>query len=198
MCSPRSTRRRITPTKAADKAEIKLPGTVDMTCFGGGGRYVLLRIPSQKQVAVLDVCEGKITKYIPIPEEGAFIAAGNEHLFVLAPTDNIIQRWNLTTFERERTAANPLDGQVRGLLIGHATDGPLFVVGPNRALEPKNLKEIALGEGANAVRPRDSVRRMAGASAVPADGANFSRRSRFRLAFSRAKPVRACPSMILR
>ena len=138
---------KITPTKAADKTELTLPGTVDMTCFGGNGRYVLMRIPSEQQVAVLDVCEGKIAKYIPIPEDGALIAASNEHLFVLAPTDNVIQRWNLTTFTKERTAANPLDGPVRGLLIGHATDGPLFVVGPNKFLEPKNLKEIAFDVG---------------------------------------------------
>jgi hypothetical protein len=140
----------ITPTKAADKAEIKLPGPVDATGFGGGGRYVLLRIPSEKQVAVLDVCEGKIAKYIPIPEEGAFIAASNEHLFVMAPTDNVIQRWNLTTFQKERTAANPLEGRVRGLLMGHATDGPLFVVGPNKFLDAKTLKEVPLSEGPNA------------------------------------------------
>jgi hypothetical protein len=140
---------KITPTKAADKTELKLPGAVDMTCFGGGGRYVLLRIPSTKKVAVLDVCEGKIAKYIPIPEDGAFIAASNEHLFVLAPTNNVIQRWNLTTLEKERTVANPLNGQVRGLLIGHATDGPLFVIGPNKLLHPKTFKEVDLKVGGN-------------------------------------------------
>ncbi|HEY1188298.1 MAG TPA: hypothetical protein VGE74_11610, partial [Gemmata sp.] len=83
----------ITPTKAVDKTEIKLPGTADFTCFGGGGRFVLLRIPGEKKVAVLDVCEGKIVKYLPIPEGSALIAAGNEHLFVLAPAANVIQRW---------------------------------------------------------------------------------------------------------
>jgi hypothetical protein len=140
---------KITPTKAADKTELKLAGTVDMTCFGGNGRYVLMRIPGAKQVAVLDVCAGKVTKYLPLAEEGALIAAGNEHLFVLAPTANVIQRWNLNTFEKEATVANPLRGQARQLLVGHATDGPLFVVGPNAALDPKTFKEVDLGGGAN-------------------------------------------------
>jgi len=140
---------KITPTLAADKTEIKLPGTVDLTCSGGGGRYVLLRIPSVKQVAVLDVCAGRITKYLPLPEEGAHVAAGNEHLFVMAPTDNVIQRWSLTTFEKERTVANPLGGPVRHLLMGHATDGPLYVIGPNKALDTKTFKEVSLGEDAN-------------------------------------------------
>jgi hypothetical protein len=139
---------KITPTKAADKAEIKLPGTVDLTCFGCNGRFVLLRIPSQKQIAVLDVCEGKVAKYIPIPEDSALMAAGNEHLFVLNPTANVIQRWDLTTLEKELTVANPLTGAPRQLLMGHASNGPLFVVGPNKALDPKTLKEIDLGKGA--------------------------------------------------
>jgi hypothetical protein len=137
---------KITPTKAADKTEIKLPGTVTSTCFGGNGRYVLLGIPGQKQVAVLDVCEGKVAKYLPLPEDGALIAAGNEHLFVLAPTANVIQRWNLNTFEKEATVANPLPGKAHALLVGHATDGPLFVVGPNAALDPRTFKEIAIGD----------------------------------------------------
>ncbi len=149
LVRPAANPAKITPTKAADRAEIKLPGTVDMTCFGGGGRYVLLRIPSEKKVAVLDVCEGKVTKYLPIPEDGALIAAGNEHLFVFAPTANIMQRWNLTTFEKEATVAYPLKDTPRHLLVGHATDGPLFVVGPNQALDSKTFKEVELGAEGN-------------------------------------------------
>ncbi len=148
---------KITPTKADDKTEIKLPGAVDLTCFGGGGRYVIMRIPSAKQIAVLDVCEGKVTKFLPLPEDGALIAASNEHLFVLAPTDNVLQRWNLSTFEKERTVANPLGGAPRHLLVGHATDGPLFVVGPNKALDTKTFKEVPLGEGATGGRGLCSV-----------------------------------------
>jgi hypothetical protein len=71
---------------------------------------------------------------------------------VLAPTDNVLQRWNLTTFEKERTVANPLAGVARHLLVGHAADGPLFVVGPNKALDTKTFKEVPLGEGATAGR----------------------------------------------
>lgn len=138
---------RLTPTKSADKAEIKLPGIVDATCTGGNGRFVFLRIPTQKQVAVLDVCEGKVTKSIPIPEDNALVAAGNEHLFVLSPNANVIQKWDLKTFQKEITVANPLIGTPRQILIGHATDGPLFVVGPNVALNTKSFKEIPIGGG---------------------------------------------------
>lgn len=134
----------ITPTRAANRAEVKLPGTVDATCFAGGGRFVLLRLPKTRQVAVLDVSEGKIVRYIPLPEDNAFVAGGMSHAYVLAPTANVIQRWSLTTFEKELTIANPLNGAVRQLLMGHASDGPLFVGGPNRMLDGKTLKEVAL------------------------------------------------------
>ncbi|HJZ56629.1 MAG TPA: hypothetical protein VKE74_16805, partial [Gemmataceae bacterium] len=118
----------ITPTRAADKSEVKLPGSAEVTCYAGGGRFILLRIPSARQVAVFDVSEGKVAKYVPLPEEGALIAGGMSHLYVLAPDKNVIQRWNLETFAREATAPNPVPGQPKQILTGHATDGPLFVV----------------------------------------------------------------------
>jgi hypothetical protein len=154
---------KITPTKAADKAEIKLPAEADMSCFGGGGRYVLLRIPSAKQVAVLDVCEGKVVKYIPIAEGAALLAAGNEHLFILNPRANILQRWNLKTFEKEASVVNPVKGEPRSLLVGHATDGPLFVVGPNKFIDAKTFKEVPL-EGKEATR---GLEQMAGLTDHP-------------------------------
>jgi hypothetical protein len=113
--------------------------------MGGNGRYVLLRMPKVKQIAVLDVCEGKVAKYLPMAEEAALIGAGNDRLFVLNPSANVIQRWNLTTFEKEATIANPLEGKPRALLIGHATDGPLFIVGPNRWVDTKTFKEVQPG-----------------------------------------------------
>src|SRR5262249_19562486 len=154
---------KITPTKAADKADIKLPGEADMSCFGGGGRYVLLRIPSAKQVAVLDVCEGKVVKYIPIAESAALLAAGNEHLFILNPRANILQRWSLKTFEKEASVVNPVKGEPRSLLVGHATDGPVFVLGPNKFIDAKTFKEVPL-EGKEATR---GLEQMAGLADHP-------------------------------
>jgi hypothetical protein len=144
----------ITPSKAADKAEVKLPGTVDATCLGGNGRYVLLRISKLKQIAVLDVCEGKIVKYLALPEETSLIAAGNEYVYAVAQAANTIQRWNLKTFEKEPPVANPLGGFPRVALMGHATDGPLFIAGTGKdvfgLLDGKTLKKLDLrGEWGN-------------------------------------------------
>ncbi len=134
----------LTATLAKDQAEIKLPGAADSTCYGGGGRYILFRIPKVKQVAVLDVCAGKIVKYLPLAEANAQITAGNEHLFVLNPTANVIQRWSLTTLKKEVTVQNPFSGVATCIVMGHATDGPLLVVGPNKFLDGATLKELQL------------------------------------------------------
>jgi predicted Zn finger-like uncharacterized protein len=152
LVRPAANPAKFTPTKAADNAELKLPGSADMTCLGGGGRYVLFRIPKVRQVAVLDVCEGKVVRYLPLPEDGALVAAGNEHVFIVAPTANVIQRWNLTTFEKELTVANPLGGTPKQALVGHSTDGPLFLAGAGRdgvgLLDGKTLKKLELPAGA--------------------------------------------------
>lgn len=140
---------KIAPTRAADGAVVKLPGTVDATCLGGNGRYLLLRISKLKQIAVLDVCEGKVVKYVPLPEEAALFAAGNEHLYVVAPKADTIQRWSLTTFEKEPAVPNPLGPAPRVALMGHATDGPLFVTGAGGIglLDGRTLKPLDVRGG---------------------------------------------------
>ncbi len=118
----------LTPTKAEDGAEVKLPGEVDGACAAGGGRFLILHIPSAKQLAILDLCEGKVAKYLPLAEEKVLFAAGMNKLFVLNPSANVLQRYDLTTFEKDLTTANPVDGAPYSLTMGHASEGPLLVV----------------------------------------------------------------------
>jgi hypothetical protein len=135
--------RAIAPTKVADGAEITLPGAVRQTCMGGNGRFICFHTPKEKSVTVLDVCEGQ-TKQIALPEEDARIAAGNTSLFIYTPKANTIERWSLTTFQKEETAAYPLKDPPLQLLMGHGSNGPLYVIGPNVALDPKTFKEVDL------------------------------------------------------
>src|SRR5207247_4094627 len=45
------------------------------------------------------------------------------------PGQGILQRWNLTTFERELSVPFPRQEPIQTLLIGHASNGPLVANG---------------------------------------------------------------------
>jgi hypothetical protein len=47
-----------------------------------------------------------------------------DKLIVLLPNSNILQRWDLHTFERELAVNSPIKGSVRGLAMGYASNGP--------------------------------------------------------------------------
>jgi hypothetical protein len=118
----------ITPTKAADRAVVLLPGAADAACYAGGGRFVLLRLAERRELAVFDVSEGKVVKQLPLLEPGCLIAGGMNHFYVVAPAANQIERWSLASFEKEAAVANPVPGRPKQVVVGHATDGPLFVL----------------------------------------------------------------------
>ena len=119
---------KITPAPASfDKATLNLPGTLGRVCLGGGGRFLIATVPGQRQIAVLDVNERKIVKYLPAAGDQPLIAAGLEKLVVAYPQQNLIQRWNLLTFEKEVTVNSPFQGTIRALCMGHASFGPILV-----------------------------------------------------------------------
>jgi WD40 repeat protein len=145
------------PLKDA-RATLTLPGSVRDVCVGGGGRFLICHLPQQRQLAIFDVNQAKVAKYLPVAEDQVFIAAGMDKLLVVMPDKNLVQRWSLTTFEREVTAPLPIQAKIHSAVMGSASDGPLVVGGPAmrdgfglplRFLDVKSLKEIdfKMGEG---------------------------------------------------
>jgi hypothetical protein len=115
------------PALKDDKVTVKLPSPAAQdACFGGGGRFLILRLPGTQKLAVFDVNEAKVVKYIAIAEADAKFAAGLSHLIVALPGAGAFQRWSLTTFEKEATVASPVD-QIGHIAMGSASDGPLLV-----------------------------------------------------------------------
>src|SRR5207253_10894488 len=96
-------------------------------CLGGGGRFLIATVPSQRQIAILDVNERKVTKYLPLAGDGPVIAAGLEKLVVAYPQQNLIQRWSLLNFEKEMTLNSPFTSPIREMRMGHASFGPILV-----------------------------------------------------------------------
>ena len=117
----------------ADKEEIPLSGTVDDATMGGGGRYWVMHLAGKRKLAIFDIQSGKVAKELPLAEEVVHFAAGATRLVVVYPNSKLLQIWNLTTFEKERSA--PLPGtlsndEIHQICMGSASEGPLFVYLP--------------------------------------------------------------------
>jgi S1-C subfamily serine protease len=159
----------ITPAPATVAGtEVKLPAEADQVCVGGGGRFLLMSLPRVKLIAVFDASQAKVVKYLPAPAEQVLIAAGMDKLMVVDPGTNIIQRWNLTTLEKEVTATLPTAAGLTttAIAMGSATNGPLLVqaldwprTGEWYVFDLTTMKEIKpRHESRVGIQERDKVR----------------------------------------
>ena len=147
----------IEPTAAKEGDVVPLPGPADAVCVAGGGRFLVFRVPKLSQLAVFDATAGKVVKYLPLSDPKALLAGGATKLVVLDPKADVFQRWDLNTLEKESTVQNPLKGEVSQLLMGHATDGPVCLLGSglppqqgigkqeSRLLDPQTWKPVDIG-----------------------------------------------------
>ena len=128
----------------SDHTEISLPGNVTNVAVGGGGRFLILHLAQLRKLAVFDVNEAKIVKYIPLPEDEVCMTAGIDKLIIGLPQANAFQRWSLQTLEREVTVPNPLKGGITdvrdGKRIRRAASGELRRA--NFLLNPRTFREM--------------------------------------------------------
>lgn len=117
----------IPPELDDDRVTLKLPGAAAAIAVGGGGRYLILHLKSLRQAAVFDVNAGKVVKYLPLPSDDVALAAGAEHLIVVLRSEGIIQRWNLSTFERQFTKPLAMTPPVATVVMGSGSNGPIFL-----------------------------------------------------------------------
>ena len=114
------------PVMARDQEEIKLPGPVSDIAVGAGGRILLLSIKSLKKLAIFDVNTAKVVRLMSLPSEDSLVTAGAEKFFIVSPGTSIIQRWDLATLERERTASVPLASNMVSVAMGSRSNGPIL------------------------------------------------------------------------
>ena len=173
----------ITPAKLGQDHETRqLPSSVEQLCVGGGGRYLFLHLPKQRQIAVFDFSEAKIVKYIPAGEDSVKFAAGMNHLVVALPNANALQSYNLKTFERDKTVPSPLKAQVNGVLLGSGSNGPVVLqskpenvgTAEGALLDPRTLQPIKV-DGTNALVHGGFSRSYRTVWRVSGDGRMFAR-----------------------
>jgi hypothetical protein len=135
------------PKLTGASVTVNLPSTAGDVVLGGGGRFLLVSLPKVRKVALFDVNEAKVVHYFPAAADDVKVAAGLEHLVLVYPATKVVQRWNLLTRERERTATVDLDN-INKALLGSASDGPLLLADGNRdraavrVLDLKTLKPV--------------------------------------------------------
>lgn len=117
------------PAIEDDKIAKKLADTFDDVVVGGGGRYLIFHLPKLKKLAVFDVNEARVTKYISLAEDDITFTAGLDSVVIGLKQANKLERWSLTTFELEKSAAPPFNENITGVLMGHASNGPLVANG---------------------------------------------------------------------
>lgn len=117
------------PPLAGEKVVKRLPDGYSDVVVGGGGRYLIFHMPKLKKLAVFDVSEARVTRYIPLAEGNIAYAAGLDAVVVGLRGAGKLERWSLTSFELEKSVPAPFKEEIGTILMGHGSDGPVVVNG---------------------------------------------------------------------
>lgn len=114
------------PQAAALDQTIQLSGQVTEVQSGAGGRYLVLAIPSQSQVVVIDVPEMKIAETIST-SDAVLIAAGKTRFVIADLRENKLTRYSFQTLEAENSQG--IGSNVPAMIaMSEFGEGPLWVV----------------------------------------------------------------------
>ena len=90
----------------SDLLEIPLPGPVTHAELGGGGRYLVMTIPSVRQLLVYDLGTISMVGAIPLASGDAVVAAGRNAVVISYMSNQILAVHDLPSLER-RSAGKP-------------------------------------------------------------------------------------------
>jgi hypothetical protein len=117
------------PPLAEDRVVKKLPEAFTDVAVGGGGRYLVFHMPKLKKLALFDFNELRVTKYIPLAEDDVAFTAGLDCVVVGLKKAGKLERWSLTTFELEKSGPPPFQEDLKAVVMGHGSNGPLVANG---------------------------------------------------------------------
>jgi len=106
--------------------KVSLSGAIDNVVVGRGGQFVFCHIGSERKIAVVDVRRAKVVKWLPAPDDEVFLAAGRDKLLVCLANTQLMQRYDLSTLERDRSTA--FEQQLRCMAMGNNSTGPMLMV----------------------------------------------------------------------
>ena len=104
------------------RVELRLPGVIHDHCWAAGGRYLLLHLPNQQQLAVFDVNVARIVHYLPAESNEFHFAAGATKLVTIV--GDAMSRYDLATGQHELSVTLP-QVKVVAMSMGHSSEGPI-------------------------------------------------------------------------
>ena len=106
---------------------LSLPGVAANAKLAGGGRFLIFHFKELKTLGVFDLKTQEFAKHIPLTDADALFAASRSKLLVCYPKSSVLERWDLTTFDRDLSIETPVAGVVQNLEMGWNSEGPAVI-----------------------------------------------------------------------
>ena len=135
----------VPPVLGPDMVSVKMPDLVEDSAVGGGGRYLILWLKRLHKIAIFDVSLARIVRYLSVEADDIAFTAGAHKLLVAINDQNILERWDIATGERELTLPIPDGMRYQSLAMGSATDGPALFAGEDLRVaffDPATLRKM--------------------------------------------------------
>ncbi|MEZ6143560.1 MAG: hypothetical protein R3B84_23595 [Zavarzinella sp.] len=139
------------PTKLTERTEIELPATFDDYCYGGHGRYVVVRYTVLPQLAIYDLTTRERVAVIPLPNAKTPFAASADSVVIFSDTVSSFSSYDLATGKRKKLAPTPFN-RVEQMQMGFASNGPLWVRG-DRGTHLVDLESLKIMKSPSATIP---------------------------------------------
>jgi hypothetical protein len=128
---------------------LETSGRIRRALYAAGGSYLLLQIPEDGLVEVLDVDKRELIARLPVRGD-ALVASTHDRMVTAIPVLRILESWSWSDFRKRKTAEAPFPGVVKSLAAGYAAAGPVVFHGVDRrsyigfldptTLEPQRLR----------------------------------------------------------
>lgn len=109
-----------------DRTEVLLPRPFTDLATGANGRLLFCLLKDDMKLIVVDLEKSQIVREIGLPSADALVAAGREKFVIVFPSQKLLQRWSIATFEREKTMPIPADGVPTSIVLGSNSTGPVL------------------------------------------------------------------------
>ncbi|EMI15783.1 periplasmic serine protease [Rhodopirellula maiorica SM1] len=130
-----------------DEVVYELDEPFDDYVMGGADRYMIFKFGKSKRIAIFDLLSANLVHEIKNVDSDALLTAGSKNLYVVLPSQMLMQRWSLETFELEKTTRLPTKNAPKLIQIGVNADEYLFLFDGNEAyiVDSQRLKPMSTG-----------------------------------------------------